>query len=103
MVAIHLCIATKIKVNKMIKEKFNNALNRIKYGEESNLPFKEVYIEFTSQKEIEEWGKKYYSEWSEKYRPVFQRFSKFTRNSLFPKPVEQYCGFKYKEINHSLR
>lgn len=103
MVAIHLCIATKIKENKMIKEKFNNALNRIKYGEESNLPFKEGYIEFTSQKEIDEWGNKYYSEWSEKYGPVFQRFSKFTRNSLFVEPVEQYCGYKYREINHSLR
>ena len=31
----------------MIKEKINNALNKIKYGEESNLPFKDGYIEFT--------------------------------------------------------
>lgn len=103
MVAIHLCIATKIKVNKMIKEKINNALNKIKYGEESNLPFKDGYIEFTSQKEIEEWGKKYYSEWSEKYKTTFINYSKFTRNSLFKSPVELYCGYKYREINHSLR
>lgn len=63
---------------------------------------KSLYYEFSSVKEAELWGNKYYGKWANEYQENMQ-----TLNGIFAITaggvVERYCGYDYQHINAILR
>lgn len=67
----------------------------------------ESYREFPVEQQACKWGEKHYGKWGAKYKAdtnLLQRVmgdSPFSTASLAP--IEQYCGYTYRQINSLLR
>lgn len=78
--------------------------NKYQYGEINwHIEKKELYKEFKTALEAEEWGMKYYKSWADSYKEVMRLAKHSVTNSLFTAPIEGYCGYAYRQINQFLR
>ena len=78
--------------------------NKHQYGEINlYIEKRELYKEFKTTLEAEEWGMKYYKSWANSYKDVMRLAKHLITNSLFTAPIECYCGDTYRQINDFLR
>lgn len=74
------------------------------YGEINwSIDNKNEYREFKTISETKEWGMKHYKEWEIKYKKVMKLAKNTVKTSLCTVPIECYCGYSYRRINHFLR
>ena len=67
--------------------------NKHQYGEINwHIEKRELYKEFKTTLEAEEWGMKYYKSWANSYKDVMRLAKHSITNSLFTAPIECYCG-----------
>lgn len=64
---------------------------------------KDVYKEFETADEAEEWGMTHYKNWAQSYKDVMKLAKNSVKGSIFTAPVECYCGYTYRQINNYLR
>ena len=76
---------------------------KVKYGKLNYSINKNDYFEFTSRKEADSWGIKYYQDWAVKYNETMKSADRILKSSMVTSPVEFYCGFAYKPTNSLLR
>ncbi len=90
--------------NKTIHNYIEKRRNRHKYGEINwFVKNKDLYKEFRTATEAEEWGMEIYQNWANKYKEVMKLAKKIELDRMFTAPIECYCGYTYREINNFLR
>lgn len=79
-------------------------INKYKYGDLLwHIKDKESYLEFNDFESAEKWGEQIYGDWAKKYTHCMQAAENYIDNSLLTIPVDDYCGYGYKNINKFLR
>ncbi len=64
---------------------------------------RDKYIEFTTFRQAEEFGKDNYEEWGKCYKTIMHLAGNYTSGSCCSIPIEAYCGNQYEKINSYLR
>lgn len=78
--------------------------NIIKYGElHDYVKDKKSYVHFIEEKDAEQWGMLHYKLWATKYKKIMSMAQDVLRGTYANKPIEVYCGYKFREINTFLR
>lgn len=70
------------------------------------LPFtdKHSYREFSSVGEAKTWAEANYGDWSKKHKEIMAASARYPEPPLrFPDAMDMYFGYRYKQINESLR
>lgn len=77
----------------------------LKYGDIQTITDLDSYHEFTSMKEVNDWGMEKYSDWAKFYKEIFRITTQYKEGSTLhvADPVDMYLGYMYERINEYLR